>query len=250
VNHGWRTAFACSGLAILVLVTPVILLVIRTHPSEIGLEPFGDAEATASGVGQHWGVNLRQALSVPAFWQIAAVMLLVGLATTGVGSHCVAYLTDLGHSPARAALAWSIVMGAMALGKLTFGPVSDRWGPSIAMAAASVLISASIGILMFAKPFWVVLAFAATHGFAVGAPLVVFPLLIGEHLGMRYFATIYGVLNVVSTVGAAVGPVGAGLFFDARATYLPVFGLFVVLMLVGAAVALLLKRAPGRAGPT
>lgn len=242
VNYGWRTAFACSGLAILVLVTPVILLVIRTHPSEIGLEPYGDGNGVTSGVEQASGLNLRQALSVPAFWQIAAVMLLVGLATTGVGTHCVAYLTDVGHSPARAAFAWSVVMGAMALGKLTFGPISDRWGPSIAMGGASAMIAVSIGILMVAKPFWVVLAFATTHGFAVGAPLVVFPLLIGEHLGMRHFATIYGVLNVVSTVGAAAGPVGAGLFFDARATYVPVFGLFAVLMLAGAVVSLLLKK--------
>ncbi len=246
LNYGWRTAFAFSGLGILVLVIPVILLVIRTRPSEIGLEAYRCAGPETSGVDDNWGFSVRQALSLRVFWQIAAIMLLVGLVTTGLGNHCVAYLTDLGHSPTRAAFAWSVVMGAMAVGKLSMGPIADRWGAKTVMAGASVLFSVSIGILTLAQPYWLVLAFAVVYGFALGAPLVINPLLTGDYLGIKNFATILGVLNVLATIGAAVGPVGAGIFFDAQKTYLPVFYLFLALMLVTAAISILLKPAPQR----
>jgi MFS family permease len=241
LGYGWRTAFAFSGLTILFLVTPVVLLVIRTRPSEIGLEPYRHSEAGADGADDDWGVTAKQALSLWVFWQIGVIMLLVALVTGGLGNHCVAYLTDLGHSPTRAAFAWSLVMGAMTVGKLSMGPISDRWGAKNAMAGACILFSVSIAILVFAEPYWVVLAFAGVYGFAVGAPLIVNPLLTGDYLGMKNFGAVYGVLNALSTVGAAVGPVGAGIFFDSRGTYLPVFCVFIALMLVAAVFSALVK---------
>jgi MFS family permease len=243
LGYGWRTAFAFSGLTILLLVTPVILLVIRTRPSEIGLEPYRHSEAGADDADDDWGVTAKQALSLWVFWQIAVIMLLVALVTGGLGNHCVAYLTDLGHSPTSAAFAWSLVMGAMTVGKLSIGPISDRWGAKNAMAGACVLFSVSIAILVFAQPYWVVLAFAGVYGFAVGAPLIVNPLLTSDQLGMKNFGAVYGILNALSTVGAAVGPVAAGIFFDSRGTYLPVFYVFIALMLVAAVFSALVKPA-------
>jgi len=243
LNYGWRTAFALSGLTILVLVTPVILLVIRTRPSEMGLDPYRHSEAGADGADDDWGVTARQALSLWVFWQIGVIMLLVALVTSGLGNHCVAYLSDLGHSPTRAEFAWSVVMGAMTVGKMSTGPISDRWGAKNTMAGACVLLSLSIAILVFAQTYWVVLAFAAVYGFAVGAPLIVNPLLTSEYLGMRNFGAVYGVLNAVSTLGAAAGPVGAGVFFDSQGTYLPVFYVFIALMLVAAVFSALVKPA-------
>ena len=244
LNWGWRTAFVLSGIEILVLVVPVILVVIRTHPSEMGLEPYQSFQPGAEAPSDNWGVNVRQAFAVPAFWQIAAIMLVIGLVTSGLGNHCVAYLTDLEHSPTTAAFAWSVVMGVMILGKLSFGPIADRWGPRIAMSIALGLLSVSIVVLTFAEPYWVVLTFAAIYGFACGAPLVINPLLTGNYLGMRHFGAVYGVLNLMAMVGGAVGPVGAGIFFDAQKTYLPVFYLFIGLILAIAVVAILMKSAP------
>jgi OFA family oxalate/formate antiporter-like MFS transporter len=77
----------------------------------------------------------------------------------------------------------------------------------------------------------------------VGAPLIVNPLLTSEYLGMRNFGAVYGVLNAVSTLGAAAGPVGAGIFFDSQGTYLPVFYVFIALMLVAAVFSALVKPA-------
>ncbi len=244
LNGSWRTAFAFSGVTIIVLAIPVILLVIRTHPSEMGVEPYRLAEGGGEDDGETWGISLRSALSLPVFWQIAAIMFIIGLVTSGLGTHCVAYLTDLGHSPTNAAFAWSAVMAVMVVGILSSGPISDRWGARNAMLIDCALFALSILILVFARPYPVVLLFAVVYGLALGAPLVINPLLAGDYLGMRHFGAIFGVLNIMATVGAALGPVGAGVFFDSQETYLPVFYFFAATMLAAALVAALMRAPP------
>lgn len=243
LNHGWRTAFVVSGISILVLVTPVIFSVVRTRPSDIGLEPYRDSVSEPGTAEDGWGVTVKEALSLPVFWQIATVMLIIGLVTSGLGNHCVAYLTDLKHSPTSAAFAWSMVMAAMVVGKLALGPIADRSGSKVAMAGACILFSMAIGILIFAQAYWVVLMFAGVYGFACGAPLVISPLLTGHYLGTKNFGAVYGTLTVLATMGGALGPVGAGVFFDSQKTYLPVFYSFIGLALVAAMVSMLMRSA-------
>ena len=139
-------------------------------------------------------------------------------------------------------------MGVMILGKLSIGPFADRWSARNAMAGACVLFAISIAIVTFAQPYWIVLVFAAIYGFACGAPLVLNPLLTSEYLGMKHFGVLYGVLNIMATVGGAIGPVGAGIYFDRTGSYLPVFYLFAAMMLVAAVVAISMHPEGPRAG--
>jgi MFS family permease len=238
INHGWRVAFAFSGLTILVTVIPTILFLIRTRPSEMGLEPYRLDTENSKTSADNWGVTVKEAFSLPVFWQIAAIMLLVGIVTGGVGNNCPAYLNDLGHSSTKAAFAWSFVMGVMILGKVVFGPLADAWGAGRVMAIACAMFAGGIAIMLFARPFSVVLIFAAIYGFASGAPLVLNPLLVSGSMGTRNFGALYGILNIMGSVGGAIGPVGAGIFFDRQGTYLPVFYLFIGLMLIGVMVAM------------
>jgi MFS family permease len=168
-------------------------------------------------------------------------MLVIGIVTSGVCTHCVAYLTDLEHSPTSAALVWSTVMGVSIVGTMLFGPIADLWGVRNAVVALFVCFAVSIVILTFAESYGVALAFAILYGFVLGAPLVLNPLLVGRYLGMKHFGALYGVLNILGTTGAAIGAVGAGAFFDVYRTYLPVFYFFAVLMLGTGAVSIFLR---------
>lgn len=241
VNYSWRVAFVLAGIEILVLVLPTIYFVIRTRPSDMGLEPYRAPDTEADTAGEAWGVGVKEIFSLRLFWLISAIMLITALVTAGVGFHFVAYLTDLGHSSENATLAWSIVMGVMILGKLAFGPIADRWGAKNAMAAACVVFSISVMILTFAQSYSVALLFAVVYGFALGAPLVLNPLLTGYYLGMRNYGTIFGILNIMGTIGGNAGPIVAGFYFDSRATYLPVFYAFMVLMVLAVVCSLLIK---------
>jgi len=241
VNYSWRVAFALAGIEILVFVIPTVYFLIRTRPSDMGLEPYRDDSSEADAGAETWGVEVREAFSMPVFWLISAIILVGGLVTAGVGFHCVKYLTTLGHSLEKSSYIWSLVMWAMIFGKLSAGPIADRWGAKKTMAAVCVLFSISLLILMRAQSYQVAVVFAIVYGFALGAPLVLNPLLTSDYLGMKNFATIFAVMNIMGTVGGNAGPIGAGIFVDMRGTYQPVFYSFVGFMLLAVVCSVLLK---------
>ncbi len=245
-NYDWRTALMVAGIEILVLVIPITLFLIRTRPSDMGLEPYGGTAATTGDDQEVWGVNEKEAFRLPVFWLIASIIFLGALVTAGVGFNCVAYLEDVGHSPERATLAWSLIMGAMILGKLTTGPVADRWGSKQTMVAVSILFAVSMVVLTFSQSYFAVMIFVAIYGFTLGAPLILNPLLTGDYLGMKNYGSLFGILNILGTLGGGLGSIGAASYQDRHDTYLPVFYVFAILMLVSAVCSLLISPIPQR----
>ncbi len=241
VNYSWRVAFALAGIEILTIVIPITIFVVRTRPSDKGLEPYGAVKAGLGDKADVWGVSEKEAFTLPVFWFIAAIVLLVALVTAGVGFNCVAYLEDSGHSPGQASIAWGILMGAMMVGKLATGPIADYWGSRNTMAAVSVLFAVSLIILMFAQSYLVAMIFVVVYGLTLGGPLILNPLLTGDYLGMKHYGAIFGILNIMGTLGGGIGSIGAASYKDKYDTYLPVFCVFGVLMVVSAICSLCIR---------
>jgi MFS family permease len=237
-HHGWRTAYVFSGTTILLVGLPIIIFLLRCRPSDAAMEPFVDPTLPPDDVDISWGLSAKEAFSAKAFWQIAALMFIIGLVTSGLGIHVVPCIKDFGHSPDNSALVWTITLFVMTISKFLFGPIADRWGEKQAMAFACALMAASILFLSLATRYEIALLFGILYGFGVGAPLTVNPLLVTRALGLRHFGALYGILNLISIIGAAFGPVILGLVvYDNFESYLPGLYAFIVLMVVSAAIA-------------
>jgi MFS family permease len=242
-KYDWQTAFTLCGGIIVLAVVPLIVLIIHDRPSKIGLEPYRDAADAVDSTEDEWGIGVKEALTTSSFWLIAAIMFIVAVISNGIHNHCPAYLTDIGHSPHRAAFAWGAVMFILIFGKLAYGPIADRWGAKRSMASVFIILSISILVLMLAKPFVLVLVFACLYGFACGGPLTLYALLIVDNLGIENFGPIYGSLFIAGAVGSAIGPLAAGMSFTRLGTYLPIFFAFMILAIVGIACSLSIKPA-------
>jgi sugar phosphate permease len=240
-NFSWRAAFVLAGLEITFIVIPVIYFVIRTRPSDMGLEPYRDESSEAESGEDEWGVEVGGSFSTAVFWLISANVLLVALVTAGVGFHCVNYLITLEHSSLKAGWVWSVVMWAMMVGKLSAGPVADRVGAKNTMTGVCILFALSMFLLVQAQSYPLAIVFAVVYGFALGAPLVLNPLLAGDYLGMKHFATIFAILNIMGTIGGNGGAIGAGFYVDTYEVYAPVFYLFIGLAVLGALCCVFMK---------
>jgi MFS family permease len=242
LHHGWRTAYVFSGTIILAVGVPIIGFVLKARPSDIGFEPYREIGKPRADSSMVWGLNVRESSSTLAFWQIAALMFVIGVVTSGVGAHVVPCLVnDFDYSQTRSTMVWSLTLGVMTFAKFSFGPVSDRWGPKNAMAVSCVLMATAIAVLSSATAYEIALVFAVIYGFGVGAPLTVNPLLVADTLGVKHFGALYGVLNLISIVGAAIGPVALGMVADARSSYLMALYVFVALMALTGVVAYLIR---------
>jgi sugar phosphate permease len=230
VTWGWRTSYLIMGYVML-LVVPLILLFIRTRPSDVGLLPDGgkvrnEAPAVVDGL------TAPEAFKTPAFWLIGCMMLLGGLVAMGIGVHLMPYLTDIGYAEATASLIISIIAGLTVVGKLGMGFIADRWGIRGAVALTFGIIVIGILLLMGAKDFPVACIFAVVYGFAIGAPLIINPALTAECMGLKHFGTLFGTLTLLSTTGVAVGSVLSGAIYDSMKTYIPAFRLFIALAVI------------------
>ena len=244
VTWDWRTSYLVMGYIILLMV-PVTLLFVRTRPSDMGLLADG-GQASENAPVAVGGVSVTEALRTSAFWLIGCMMMLAGLVGVGIGVHLMPYLTDIGHAEATASLIISIISGLTVVGKIGMGFISDRWGIGRAIALTFITIIVGILLLMGAKAFLVACIFAVVYGVAIGAPLLINPVLTAECMGLRHFGAVFGILTLLNTTGVAVGAVLTGVIYDSAKSYMPAFVLFIVLAAAAGAAGLMAHRAGGR----
>lgn len=235
LTYGWRTSYVILGLGVMLVSIPLILLFIRTRPSDMGLLPDGEEpaeeEASAEAVSGH---TLREAARTTVFWFIAANMFLTNFMANGIIMHGIPHLTDMGHSQMFAAVATGISMGFMTLGKFVLGLSADRWGARPTFALSAVMTAIGLWILIIAGHPWLAVLYAIVFGFPQGGPLALTPMVAVDCHGLANFGAIFGAMSFFSILGAGVGPIVMGAMRDSSGSYTSAFALLIVLTLISA----------------
>lgn len=222
-TYGWRMTYRILAVCLFVIMAPFVLFVLKTKPSEMGLEPYGadsarkDGEQTADV--SRSGVAFKDAVRSPSFW-----LIVVGNAAMGMCTYCcmltiAPHLSDIGYSTMFAATMVSLAMGALAIGKYSLGVLFDKVGPKWAtiMSAASYVLGA-LGLLFGRfRPAMVLILIGAGLGCAFGSVGV--PIITETVFGRREYAAIYGVLTGTSSVITAFNPTLANFVFDRTGSY-------------------------------
>ena len=125
----------------------------------------------------------------------------------------------MGSSPMDAALILSIIGLANIVGRLIIGRFSDSVHRKRLGTACSFIQVVSFLWLLYARELWMFYAFAIVYGFLWGGTSIVVTTLLGDIFGMRSLGIIMGGVNAGWSLGAATGPVLAGVLFDLRGQY-------------------------------
>src|ERR1700710_2343343 len=155
---GWRTAGSAMGILVLVVLAPINLL-LRKRPQELGLEPDGDASASASArpvsnvVDPAWaGIDwtLSRAIRTARFWWLALGYFCGLYVWYAVQVHQTKYLLDIGFSPGVAAWALGMVSLLGIPGQILLGHLSDRvgreWIWAVSCLGFAICFAALIGL--------------------------------------------------------------------------------------------------------
>lgn len=232
VSFGWRTSFRVLGVLILVIIIPIALLLVRTRPSDMGLEPDGisrdkvnedgsEAEE-ASGAS---GLPVKRALGTPSFWLLFIAFMFLVFGESGLTVHFVAFVDDAGVSSQRAALYWGLAAGISSVGRLGFGVLADRWNPRnlIALTHGFHAVSVILLLVLFlgmGLHTWVgLLPFSLIYGLSLGGSAVLLPVLVGRCFGLLNFSKLLGILMSGFALGVVGGPLLAGRVFDSTGSY-------------------------------
>src|SRR5216683_5997841 len=228
VRGGWRAGYVALAIPMFVIVVPLIILVVRTRP------PQAEGVSVAQASDALPGFELREAFRTRSFWTIATAQFFFAAVAAGAGLHLITYLTELGYTPSFAAGIMSIGFVFAAVGKLSMGIIADRVSARIALSINFLLAGVGMMLIFGAARIAVLVPFVLIFGLTLGAPLVLVPMLVAESLGLKRFGSIGGIAGVFNTIGAFVGPVGAGKIYDMTGSYVPAFEVFVVMCVLGA----------------
>jgi len=235
---GWRWGFASLGLLVLGLAI-VVMFVIRENAPR-GPRNESDADSDSGGLS---GITRSEALRSPAFYLIAAGVTGGAFTYSVVLTQLIPHLENEGFNRGAAAGALTAIAAIGLVGKFIFGLVSER--VSARLSFIVTLAIQAIGLLLFilageSQFIWLAVV---VFGLGFGGMGVLNALIVSEAFGIRAFGSIMGLVTLAGVIPHLVGPVVAGVIFDARGSYTLAFVLVIALYLVGA-VALLVVRPP------
>src|SRR5712692_3345217 len=213
-HWGWRTAYLVFAAPVFLIVIPSIMLLVRSRPPGERVMTVAEAAETLEGL------ETSVALRTRSLWMIVLGQGLWGFATTGAVIYLIQYLIDQGYSVAMAAGLMSLIFGLSTVGKVTMGLVADR--VTARATATFVLTMNGVGV----QHVWMLLPLMLTFGYLQAAPLMLFPLLTAESMGLKRYGTLFGIVSGANTFGAVFGPPVAGSIFDTTHSYVVAYSLF------------------------
>jgi len=249
VNAG-GLRLAGPGLALVALVfgLPFIIAVLVWDPHQVGSEvDFGrplevDNEALGDDVQQRvW--TRPEAARTMAFWALLIGFALVLCAQTGFIIHQLAFLEDRLGSANAASFALTVTAFGSIIARLAVGVFGDRIDRRLLTVALFAVQAISVLIVTLVDNTALTWVLVLIIGFTIGNVYMMQTLLISDVFGQVSFATVMGMIGLVSGIGTGFGPLIVGWIEDSTGSYRVPF-LVTTAMTVVAAVVVSQARPP------
>ncbi|MGI5409306.1 MFS transporter [Streptomyces chartreusis] len=251
----WRPAAVTVALAALTVV-PFVWLLLRDHPADVGLAPYGSQEFVpkpppARGAARRAVTVLFSAARTGPFWLLAGTFAICGASTNGlIQTHFVPAAHDHGM-PVTAAASLLAVIGVFdVVGTIFSGWLTDRFEPRRLLAVYYALRGISLLFLPMLlapsvhPPMLFFIVFYGLDWVATVPPTVA---LCREQYG-EDSAIVFGWVLASHQVGAALVAFVGGVARDVFGTYDMVWYASGALCAAAALMALVIRRKPVAVG--
>ena len=226
---GWQVTSLWIGIMFIVIAWPFSRL-IRNRPEDYGQLPDGRSadegrsiEEGAEDTGTGGGFTARQALRTKAFWLVAIGH---GATTMGLSTlvvHLIPSLIDQGMTLQASSFIWATMLGTAGVAQIIGGYVGDRIQKNVAMALFSWLQAIGLCLAALSGNLLIAFIFALTFGVGFGGRVPMTTAIRGEYFGRRAFGSIMGLSSILMAGFTLVGPLFAGVVYDARESYFLAF---------------------------
>ena len=260
---GWRWAAVVVSVAAVLLV-PLVLLVVRDRPADLGLRPYGAApgerldEAPARHTGSQAGPatlavrTLRESMRSRTFWILVGTFWICGWSTNGlIGTHFIPAAHDHGMPQTTAAGLLALVGVFDLVGTIASGWLTDRVDPRFllfgyyGLRGLSLLFVPALLGPVIAPSLFVFIVFYGLDWVATVPPTIA---LCRRHFGVQRSSMVFGWVFAAHMVGAGVAASYAGWVRQSTGDYGTAWLTAGGLCLFAAMACLAISKAPER-GP-
>ena len=242
-NIGWRHTYLIMAAAAFVFCVVLPGLFIINKPEDLGQFPDGPTskkhEREKTDTQQHKNLyktpvdfTPKEALRTRALWLLVAYGALGMLVAMGMGTHTFAFLLEIGIPAITASFVGSIFSAVMGVGLLGVGFLGLRVKMHYIAVCSMLFAVAGFSLLLFAKSFPMLIAYAILFGIGSGIQLIAIGNLIPDYFGRSYFPKIMGYTMPFNTFISSIGAPVAGIIHDKTESYIPAFKIFLILLII------------------
>ena len=230
-TSGWRSACLVLSVIAAIGIIPLALSIICNTPEEIGVEPDPDSNTSRASASRfsdiHW--TARSILRDRAFWISILAFMPISFILTGIQQNIGPLALDLDVQAVKASALMSIWAAMMALGKVTFGAMSDHFDNRYLFWIQASVIIPCLVFLMGEPSFLELSIICGVLGASMGGTLPLVGSIIAARFGPRYFGQAMGLMMPFLTV-SSLGYVATGWIRDTTGSYdIALVGLLVIL---------------------
>jgi MFS family permease len=249
-SFGWRYAAVTVAAVAIGVVLPLVALLMRDRPEDVGLFPYGGdkADPARSGVNPFKAAvgGLLDARRSTTFWLLTGSFFICGASTSGlIGTHLIPAAMDhgIGEVPAASLLAAIGVFDIV--GTTCSGWLTDRYDPRFLLFWYYGLRGLSLLALpyVFGSPHFGLILFVVFYGLDWVATVPPTVALTAEVFGRERVGVVFGWIFAAHQFGAAFAAWGAGAIRTWFGDYGWAFGSAGLLCLFASGLVAQIKRA-------
>ena len=227
-DYSWRWAVV-AVTAITLAMIPIAALLMRDHPRDIGIAPFGapagfkdETIKAPSNPVAHALSSLGDGIVSRDFWLLALSLWVCGASTNGlIGTHLIPFCIESGV-PAETAAGLLATIGIFNLiGTMGSGWLTDRFDSRYLLFWYYLLRGISLLFLpyIFDFSFFGLGVFTIFYGLDWMATVPPTVRLAGNSFGPERAGMMFGWIMVIHQVGSAIAAAGAGMLHDSIGNY-------------------------------
>ena len=235
---GWSTALLyIAGLALIMVALAAALT--------------GDSTDTREGdPAQTLGAAVREATGHKGYWYLTAGFFVCGFQISFIAVHFPAFLLDAGFSAATGATAIALIGFFNIFGTYACGVLGGRYSKKYLLSSLYFLRAVLIAVFfMLPVTELTVLVFASAMGVLWLGTVPLTSGLVAQIFGVRYMATLFGIVFFSHQLGSFIGVWWGGWSFDTTGSYDQVWIASIALGLLAALLHLPIAESPLRPAP-
>ncbi|MFI3903569.1 MFS transporter [Ochrobactrum sp. S1502_03] len=248
---GWRTSLTIV-VGFLMTALVLVLVLMRDHPADIGLKPYGrtaplpapEPKKSFASLLASPLITLREVSSTSTFWVLFITFFVCGFSTNGlIQTHWIALCGDFGIVPVGAAGILAVIGAFDLIGTIGAGWLSDRFDNRWLLFWFYALRGLSLIYLTFTDfTLYELALFAVFYGLDWVATVPPTVKLAAEKFGPEKAGMVFGWVFTGHQVGAAAAAAFAGFVRTDYDSYLPALILAGALCFAAAAMVFIINR--------
>lgn len=244
---GWKQTLLIFAALQVVVLAPLMLLMLRERPSDMGLEPLGGPDPMDDFVDEQRDTSL---LLRREFWYLGVPFFVCGITTTGmIDTHLIPFAHDHGNGDAITSAAVAVLALFNIIGTAGSGLLVDKYDPRrmlgwlYAVRGVSLLV-----VLVLNEGFWLI-QFGILFGLVDFATVAPTQTLVSRYFGPQSLGFVFGLVLASHQVGSALGSWLPGQLHDLTGNYNASFVMAAATLVIASLLSFALPHPPLATSP-